>query len=237
MALPTGRVAELADAQDSGSCVRKDVGVQLPPRPPIPACIVRQQDLVGALLRPRNHPATRSSTTSSQLIVNVFAAVSPIWIRPDRGRPGVGDPSVHDLHAVAVEVPRARASDRPAELDVVPAGAERDAGALSGRRRRPNGSTGRPTRSTNALDDRAVRGRAQPEQVDRVAPERRRVDVHAHACRVERPRKGAVGPRALAAHLRPGARRSRGSLRRIDREPRHARPVRRSSRTRSHRRR
>ena len=35
--LPTlslGRVAELADAQDSGSCVRKDVGVQVPPRPP-----------------------------------------------------------------------------------------------------------------------------------------------------------------------------------------------------------
>ncbi len=29
-----GRVAELADAQDSGSCVRKDVGVQVPPRPP-----------------------------------------------------------------------------------------------------------------------------------------------------------------------------------------------------------
>src|SRR5579862_1925115 len=31
-----GRVAELADAQDSGSCVRKDVRVQVPPRPPIP---------------------------------------------------------------------------------------------------------------------------------------------------------------------------------------------------------
>ena len=29
-----GRVAELADAQDSGSCVRKNVGVQVPPRPP-----------------------------------------------------------------------------------------------------------------------------------------------------------------------------------------------------------
>src|SRR5919201_1562197 len=29
-----GRVAELADAQDSGSCVRKDVGVQVPLRPP-----------------------------------------------------------------------------------------------------------------------------------------------------------------------------------------------------------
>ena len=29
-----GRVAELADAEDSGSCVRKDVGVQVPPRPP-----------------------------------------------------------------------------------------------------------------------------------------------------------------------------------------------------------
>ena len=34
MPVPLGRVAELADAQDSGSCVRKDVGVQLPPRPP-----------------------------------------------------------------------------------------------------------------------------------------------------------------------------------------------------------
>ena len=34
IAVPLGRVAELADAQDSGSCVREDVGVQLPPRPP-----------------------------------------------------------------------------------------------------------------------------------------------------------------------------------------------------------
>jgi hypothetical protein len=33
LALLLGRVAELADAQDSGSCVRKDVGVQVPPRP------------------------------------------------------------------------------------------------------------------------------------------------------------------------------------------------------------
>src|SRR5215213_4980671 len=31
---PLGRVAELADAQASGACVRKDVGVQVPPRPP-----------------------------------------------------------------------------------------------------------------------------------------------------------------------------------------------------------
>ena len=30
-----GRVAELADALDSGSSVRKDVGVQVPPRPPL----------------------------------------------------------------------------------------------------------------------------------------------------------------------------------------------------------
>ena len=29
----SGRVAELADAQDSGSCDRKIVGVQVPPRP------------------------------------------------------------------------------------------------------------------------------------------------------------------------------------------------------------
>ncbi len=28
-------MAELVDAQDSGSCVRKDVGVQVPPRPPL----------------------------------------------------------------------------------------------------------------------------------------------------------------------------------------------------------
>src|SRR5918996_5555026 len=32
---PDGRVAELADAQASGACVRKDVGVQVPPRPPL----------------------------------------------------------------------------------------------------------------------------------------------------------------------------------------------------------
>ena len=32
--LDPGRVAELADAQDSGSCDRKIVGVQVPPRPP-----------------------------------------------------------------------------------------------------------------------------------------------------------------------------------------------------------
>ena len=34
LAIPSGslgRVAELADAEDSGSCVRKDVGVQVPP--------------------------------------------------------------------------------------------------------------------------------------------------------------------------------------------------------------
>src|ERR1019366_881260 len=30
----SGRVAELADAQASGACIRKDVGVQVPPRPP-----------------------------------------------------------------------------------------------------------------------------------------------------------------------------------------------------------
>ena len=36
LAFPTllARVAELADAQDSGSCVRKDVRVQVPPRAP-----------------------------------------------------------------------------------------------------------------------------------------------------------------------------------------------------------
>ena len=29
----SGRVAKLADAQASGACIRKDVGVQVPPRP------------------------------------------------------------------------------------------------------------------------------------------------------------------------------------------------------------
>ena len=32
--LHSGEWRNLADAQDSGSCVRKDVGVQVPPRPP-----------------------------------------------------------------------------------------------------------------------------------------------------------------------------------------------------------
>lgn len=32
---PLARVAELADAQDSGSCARKGVGVQVPPRAPL----------------------------------------------------------------------------------------------------------------------------------------------------------------------------------------------------------
>ncbi len=31
--LVSGRVAKLADAQASGACIRKDVGVQVPPRP------------------------------------------------------------------------------------------------------------------------------------------------------------------------------------------------------------
>ena len=45
--LGNGRVAELADAQDSGSCVRKDVGVQVPPRPRS-----RTQEFVRTRLRP-----------------------------------------------------------------------------------------------------------------------------------------------------------------------------------------
>ena len=34
LTIPLGRVAELADAQASGACVLRDVGVQVPPRPP-----------------------------------------------------------------------------------------------------------------------------------------------------------------------------------------------------------
>ena len=37
----SGRVAELADAQASGACIRKDVGVQVPPRPPAEVLLVR----------------------------------------------------------------------------------------------------------------------------------------------------------------------------------------------------
>ena len=53
---PLGRVAELADAQASGACVRKDVGVQVPPRPPrvhdTTALICRQNWSVEALVGP-----------------------------------------------------------------------------------------------------------------------------------------------------------------------------------------
>ena len=42
LAAPLGRVAELADAQASGACVRKDVGVQVPPRPPGPGVARRR---------------------------------------------------------------------------------------------------------------------------------------------------------------------------------------------------
>ena len=46
-----GRVAELADAQDSGSCVRKDVGVQVPPRPLTCRCRVPVLMAVAAACR------------------------------------------------------------------------------------------------------------------------------------------------------------------------------------------
>ena len=49
-----GRVAELADAQASGACVRKDVGVQVPPRPPSGA------------LRPRSGVGARGGRRSSR---------------------------------------------------------------------------------------------------------------------------------------------------------------------------
>src|SRR5438445_1530884 len=54
---PHGRVAELADAQDSGSCVRKDVGVQVPPRPPPATCDC------DVARRPLNPQPTRSDAT------------------------------------------------------------------------------------------------------------------------------------------------------------------------------
>jgi hypothetical protein len=49
-----GRVAELADAQDSGSCVRKDVGVQVPPRP------LRGTDISGRIAPTKPWPECRS---------------------------------------------------------------------------------------------------------------------------------------------------------------------------------
>ena len=54
LSAPLGRVAELADAQVSGTCVRKDVGVQVPPRPPWVTDVTglwrRQNRIVGAPL-------------------------------------------------------------------------------------------------------------------------------------------------------------------------------------------
>src|SRR5262249_26980959 len=59
-----GRVAELADAQASGACVRKDVGVQVPPRPPTP-CV--PMPLLGRRARTRARLARIERTRSSAL--------------------------------------------------------------------------------------------------------------------------------------------------------------------------
>ena len=80
-----GRVAELADAQDSGSCVRKDVGVQVPPRPP-----TSQEDFTskGARDQPHLHcqsvnaPSGPNPTARSDPGVNILRACSD--------EPGVG---------------------------------------------------------------------------------------------------------------------------------------------------
>jgi hypothetical protein len=46
----SGEWRNLADAQDSGSCVRKDVGVQVPPRPPLLTWgFAKWADLVAAM--------------------------------------------------------------------------------------------------------------------------------------------------------------------------------------------
>src|ERR1035437_1606667 len=56
-----GRVAELADAQDSGSCVRKDVGVQVPPRPP------RGSDRTGRVASKKLDGATASGASNRRI--------------------------------------------------------------------------------------------------------------------------------------------------------------------------
>jgi hypothetical protein len=54
-------VAELADAQDSGSCVRKDVGVQVPPRPRLsPSETSRTDEPQG----PRKHESPYASCSA-----------------------------------------------------------------------------------------------------------------------------------------------------------------------------
>ena len=51
---PLARVAELADAQDSGSCVRKDVRVQVPPRAPVGCSAAQKLRLVAKPPQSRN---------------------------------------------------------------------------------------------------------------------------------------------------------------------------------------
>lgn len=58
-----GRVAELADAQDSGSCDRKIVGVQVPPRPPGGHSFSGRD-------RTRRHICSRSSPTGHSFPVS-----------------------------------------------------------------------------------------------------------------------------------------------------------------------
>ena len=55
--VPLGRVAELADALASGASVRKDVGVQVPPRPPGRSHVAIRASLPGAGVRVARTPS------------------------------------------------------------------------------------------------------------------------------------------------------------------------------------
>ncbi len=139
--------------------------------------------------------------------------------------PGVGHPAAHDLDAVTVEIPRSGRADRAAQLDAVPPGPQRDAGALLGGRDvglQPQDPGGRHEHTHH----RTVRARAQPQRAHVGRAQRRRVHVHAHADRAERGPQQLVGESRCGCGLRfrAGCRDAAGG--RVDGQPGDTGPVR-----------
>ena len=90
-ATPLGRVAELADALASGASVRKDVGVQVPPRPPLDG-----QTPSNSYARLAGHDAggvENGGHAGFSLLTHRFAtSLTPAALRPRRGCGPSADP-------------------------------------------------------------------------------------------------------------------------------------------------
>ncbi len=82
----TARVAKLADAHDSGSCVREDMGVQVPPRAPCTA-LIHKHCVKCRLLE--TLPDKLSDLTATCITPLDHQEVNhiPVWINPALSAP------------------------------------------------------------------------------------------------------------------------------------------------------